>query len=193
MWIVIDILLYNAEIITDAVDKAFAVMTLADVIFIVCMLAVWAFSSTNAEKRRLAAIGATMSGTMRHVSGLPMASGLAVEMLYCPDRLLFRSGGKEVTIRMPKVTDISLATKGNGERRALSGAASGKYAMGGAVGAVMGAAMSVECELVISYNGKAGSKTVRLDTFDGTGDGFPARVVNEYRKNHPSKVESIEL
>ena len=62
----------------------------------------------KAQQTRLDLRGATMSGTLKHVSGLPLAKGLTVEMFYGPEKITFKKDGQEINIAREKVTGIDL-------------------------------------------------------------------------------------
>lgn len=51
----------------------------------------------KAQQTRLDLRGATMSGTLKHVSGLPLAKGLTVEMFYGPEKSRSRKTGRKST------------------------------------------------------------------------------------------------
>ena len=50
----------------------------------------------RAKEATATRLGATMSGTLKHVSGLPLAKGLTVEMFYGPDKIVFKKDGQEI-------------------------------------------------------------------------------------------------
>lgn len=144
----------------------------------------------KAQQARLDLRGATMSGTLKHVSGLPLAKGLVVEMFYGPDKIVFKKDGQEISVARDKVTGIDFVTGDGSGRKALAGAASGKYVAGGA-GAAVGALAAIDTYLVISYTSDGQNKSVKLDA---AGSGlFPSKVAKDFQKTHRVKRTKIEL
>ena len=76
-------------------------------------------------------------------------------------------------------------------RKAMAGAATGKYVLGGAAGATVGALVAISPRLVISYTSEGKSKSITLDTAaSGT---FASKVVKDFRQTHTQKRSTIEL
>lgn len=145
----------------------------------------------KAQKARLERRGATMSGTLKHVSGLPLAKGLMVEMFYGPDKITFKKDGQEINISRDKVTSIDIVTGDGTARKAMGGAATGKYVAGGTAGAAVGALAAIDTYLVISYTSEGESKSIRLDTASsGT---FPPKVVKDFQQTYHPKRTTIDL
>lgn len=144
----------------------------------------------RAKEATAARLGATMSGTLKHVSGLPLAKGLMVEMFYGPDKIVFKKDGQEISVARDKVTGIDFVTGDGSGRKALAGAASGKYVAGGA-GAAVGALAAIDTYLIISYTSDGQNKSVKLDA---AGSGlFPSKVAKDFQKTHRAKRTKIEL
>lgn len=145
----------------------------------------------KAKEIRLKIHNATMSGTLKHVSGLPLAKGLMVEMFYGPDKITFKKDGQEINISRDKVTSIDIVTGDGTARKAMGGAATGKYVVGGTAGAAVGALAAIDTYLVISYTSEGESKSIRLDTASsGT---FPTKVVKDFRQTYHPKRTTIDL
>ena len=76
-------------------------------------------------------------------------------------------------------------------RKAMAGAATGKYVVGGAAGATVGALAAISPRLVISYTSEGKSKSITLDTAaSGT---FASKVVKDFQQTHTQKRSTIEL
>lgn len=153
------------------------------------------YKKAKANKRAKAAtatrLGATMSGTLKHVSGLPLAKGLMVEMFYGPEKVTFKKDGQEFNISRDKITGIDVVLGDGSGRKALGGAASGKYIAGGTTGAVVGALAAIDTYLVISYTSEGKSKSVRLGTAaSGT---FATKVEKDFKKTYHQKRSKIDL
>lgn len=144
----------------------------------------------KAQKTRLEINKATMSGTLKHVSGLPIAKGLTVEMFYGPEKITFKKDGQEISIARDKVTGVDLVLGDGSGRKAIAGAASGKYVAGGA-GAAVGAMAAIDTYLVISYTSEGKNKSVKLDA--SAGGLFPSKVAKDFKKTYRPKRTKIEL
>lgn len=144
--------------------------------------------ATGAVAKRL---GATMSGTLKHESGLPLAKGLMVEMFYGPEKITFKKDGQEISVSRDKVTSIDIVTGDGAARKAMGGAATGKYVVGGTAGAAVGALAAIDTYLVISYTSEGESKSIRLGTASsGT---FPTKVVKDFQQTTTTKRSTVEL
>lgn len=178
---------------------------MVDIILAVLLIAVFCggllyisyrgYKKSKASKRATQTIakrlGATISGTLQHISGLPLAKDLPVEMFYGPEKIVFKKNGQEITISREKITGIDLVTGEGRTRQALSGAATGKYVAGGTTGAVVGALAAISTYLVISYTSDGESRSIKLGT---TGSGtFPAKVVKDFKQTSTIRHSSIEL
>ena len=144
----------------------------------------------RAKEATATRLGATMSGTLKHVSGLPLAKGLTVEMFYGPEKITFKKDGQEINIAREKVTGIDLVLGDDSGRKAFAGAASGKYVAGG-TGAAVGALAAIDTYLIISYTSAGQKKSVKLDA--SAGGLFPSKVAKDFQKTYRPKREKIDL
>lgn len=184
--------LTDDRIISQATCTAVIVITTAAALaFYIVVLCRYAADRKKSKSRHLDRYGATMSATLKHISGLPIAKNLPVEVLYCPDRILFRKGAQEITVSMEKITAIDLTTGQHTARQAMAGAATGKYVLGGKTGAAVGALAAVSTQLIISYTSGGESRSVVLDA--SSGGTFPAKVVKAFGQTHAPKSSKIEL
>lgn len=147
-------------------------------------------AAKRAKETTATRLGATISGTLKHVSGLPLAKGLMVEMYYGPEKITFKKAGQEISIAREKVTGIDVVTGEGSGRKAFAGAASGKYVAGGA-GAAIGAAAAIDTYLVISYTSEGQNRSIKLDT--AASGLFPTKVAKDFQKTYRPKREKIEL
>lgn len=145
----------------------------------------------KAKKARLERRGATMNGTLKHVSGLPLAKGLMVEMFYGPEKITFKKDGQEFNISRDKITGIDVVMGDGSGRKAVAGAASGKYLVGGTAGAAVGALSAIDTYLVISYTSEGQSKNIRLDT--ASSGMFPTKVAKDFQQTHHQKRTTVDL
>ncbi len=153
------------------------------------------YKKVKANKRATAALekrlGATMSATLKHISGLPIAKGAVVEVYYGPEKIVFKKGGQEISVAREKVTGMELVKSGNTTRKVMSGAATGKYLVGGKAGAAVGALAAMVPILVISYTSNGKSKHITLDlASSGT---FGSKVVADFQQTAKPVRSKIEL
>lgn len=165
------------------------ISTVAAVAYFVFLLCKLRAAQKNQNRRHLDRYGATMSGTLKHLSGLPLAKNLPVEILYCPDRFVFRKDTQEITVSMDKVTGIDVTTGQHTGRKAITGAASGKYVAGGAAGAALGALASIEMLLIISYTSDGKNKSIIFDA--SAGGTFPTKLEKDFRQKYPQKKAAV--
>lgn len=175
-------------------DIIIAVVLLAAFFGLVAFFCYRGYKSSKANKRATAAIekrlGATMSATLKHVSGLPVAKGTPVEVYYGPEKIVFKKGGQEISVSREKVTSMELVNSGNTTRKVMSGAATGKY-VGGKTGAAVGALAAMVPNLVISYTSDGKSKHITLDlASSGT---FGSKIVSDFRQTTRPTRSKIEL
>lgn len=140
-----------------------------------------------AKEKRL---GAIMSGVLEHISGLPLAKGVFVEVYYCPDRIVFKKDGQEIIVSRDKITGIDLVTT-NSRSKAMAGAAMGRHLYGKKIGGVIGAMSTLIPNLVISYTSDGKNKHISLDT--GGNVSFATKVEKDFRQNARRASSSIEL
>lgn len=184
--------LKDDRILSQATSTAIIVIAAAAVVaYCVYVLYKHGAAKKKGKTRHLNRYGATMSATLRHLDGLPLAKNLPVEVLYCPDRIVFKKDAQEITVSMDKVTGIDMVTGEGAVRKALAGAATGKYVAGGTAGAAVGALASITTLLIISYASDGRNKSITLDASGG--GTFPSKAVKEFQKNHRQQTNKIEL
>ncbi len=81
-------------------------------------------------------VGATQNATLKHISGLPIAKGVLVEVFYGPEKIVFKKDGEEIVVARNKITSIDLASKA-----------------------------AITQNLVISYTSDNKNKQITLDTY----------------------------
>ena len=192
------VLLFVVAALTDdrviSSATATAIVSISTVLFLaygVYLLVKMLRWSKKQKTSRLKRHGATMSGTLKHISGLPIAKGLMVEMFYGPEKIVFVKDGQEVSVDRSKVTGIDSVFGRNATRKAMSGAATGKYVIGGKTGAAVGALASMDTQLVISYTSDGKAKNIVLDS--SSSGMFPSRVVKDFKQTSTVKRSKVEL
>lgn len=145
----------------------------------------------KAKESRLSQYGATMSAQLKHTSGLPLAEGVIVTMYYGPDKIVFKKDKQEISIAREKITSIDGVTGKDIKSRQLSGAAAGKFILGGTAGAVIGSLVATTIYLVISYTSGGENKYIILDT--AMSGSFYLNVQKDFAKTNKVPHTSIEL
>lgn len=144
--------------------------------------------ATERVKERL---GATMSATLKHTDGLPLAKGVFVNVYYGPEKIVFKKDKQEISIARAKINSVDCVTGQNIKSQQMAGAATGKYLLGGTTGAIIGSLAATTTYLVISYTSDGQRKTVILDT--ASSGMFALKVQKDFKRNDTSAHSSIEL
>lgn len=142
-------------------------------------------------EQRLSQYSATMSAQLKHTSGLPLAVGVPVTMYYGPDKIVFKKDKQEISISREKITSIDGVTGKDIKSKQLSGAAAGKFLLGGTAGAIIGSLVATTIYLVISYTSNGENKYIILDT--AMSGSFYLNVQKDFAKTNKATPTSIEL
>ena len=142
-------------------------------------------------EQRLSQYSATMSAQLKHTSGLPLAAGVPVTMYYGPDKIVFKKDKQEISISREKITSIDGVTGKDIKSKQLSGAAAGKFLLGGTAGAKIGSLVATTIYLVISYTSNGENKYIILDT--AMSGSFYLNVQKDFAKTNKATPTSIEL
>lgn len=168
-----------------------AVALIAYVIYGICLIRKYLIQGKKAKALKMDRYGATLVGTLKHTSGLPIAKGVFIEVFYCPDKFVFKKDSQEFTISREKITSVDVVTGNNIKSQQMSGAATGKYILGGTTGAVIGAFAATTTYLAISYVSDGKDKSVLLDTASsGT---FALKVQKDFADASVAQHRSVEL
>ena len=142
-------------------------------------------------EQRLSQYSATMGAQLKHTSGLPLAAGVPVTMYYGPDKIVFKKDKQEISISREKITSIDGVTGKDIKSKQLSGAAAGKFLLGGTAGAIIGSLVATTIYLVISYTSNGENKYIILDT--AMSGSFYLNVQKDFAKTNKATPTSIEL
>ena len=142
-------------------------------------------------EQRLSQYSATMSAQLKHTSGLPLAAGVPVTMYYGPDKIVFKKDKQEISISREKITSIDGVTGKDIKSKQLSGAAAGKFLLGGTAGAIIGSLVATTIYLVISYTSNGENKYIILDT--AMSGSFYLNVQKDFAKTNKATPTSIQL
>ena len=135
-------------------------------------------------------LGATMNSTMKHISGLPIGNGIFTEVYYCPEKIVFKASGQEITLSKEKISSIDI-TSGSNIGNTAAGAVAGKYIVGGTTGAAIGAIAATKIYCIISYTKENETKFVVLDT--GASGTFANKMKKDFEQSSERRISNIEL
>ena len=161
------------------------------VMLIICVVIIGLAYDAHEKKNKLEGnYNAIFYGTLKHISGLPIASDAAIEVCYCQDKFVFLNGKQEITLALDKVKSVDCVTK-NDLSKAMTGAAAGKYILGGLTGAVIGSITATDMCLIISYESSGENKLIALN--QNTASGFGKKVENAFKNSSYYKETKIDL
>lgn len=176
-------------------DIIIAALLLGGFIALMLFISYKGYKKSSAAKKATERIsnrlGATMSATLKHTEGLPIAKGVLLGVYYGPEKVVFKKDKQEISIARNKIKSIDCVTGKDIKAKQLAGAATGKYVIGGTMGAVIGSLAATTTYLVISYTSDGKDKYVILDTANsGT---FALKVQKDFKQHDTSVPSSIEL
>ena len=144
----------------------------------------------DAKEKGLIKYQAIYTGTLKHIEGLPIASGSFIEFFYGKKKLTFKKDSQEIFLDRDKIISIDLVLGKDVKGQAAAGAVAGKYILGGLGGAALGAILTTTFYLVIIYKKDNENKTILLDT---TGSSVPfKKILDDFKSDH-QKETKIEL
>lgn len=127
---------------------------------------------------------------MKHISGLPLPQNVYVDVMYNDEKIIIKKDNTVISIAKSKVQSIDRTT-GENIRNQAAGAVAGKYLIGGAGGAFIGAIIATKIYLVISYNSDGKDKYIVLD--EAESGFFSSRLIKDYKKTTVQEDRNIEL
>ena len=174
-------------------DLSFVIVIVfaAYIVYVVYVLRKHSTAKKKTTEQRLSQYSATMSAQLKHTSGLPLAAGVPVTMYYGPDKIVFKKDKQEISISREKITSIDGVTGKDIKSKQLSGAAAGKFLLGGTAGAIIGSLVATTIYLVISYTSNGENKYIILDT--AMSGSFYLNVQKDFAKTNKATPTSIEL
>ncbi|MCD8208640.1 MAG: hypothetical protein LUD72_11935 [Bacteroidales bacterium] len=138
------------------------------IVFVIAIIvAVIVFSIQGAKgsmrvRKKADDLGAKLSGTLKHISGLPIPPNAEVDMYCCPNKFVFVGSNQEITVARTKVISVDRITGRGDPSKQMSDAAAGMLLFGVA-GAAIGAMSSGTTCLVITYKSNDENKFIVLD------------------------------
>ena len=103
-------------------------------------------------------------GLLKHVEGLPIASGAIIEFFYGKSKITFKKDNQEISLDCAKIISMDVVLGKDIKSQATTGAIAGKYLLGGLGGAVIGAMLATTFYFVIIYNKDNENKTILIDS-----------------------------
>lgn len=161
------------------------------IIYGVCLIHKYVSKGKKDKQLKMEKYGATLTGTLKHTSGLPIAKGVFIDVYYCPDKFVFKKDGQEFTIAREKITSVDVVTGQNIKSQLMAGAATGKYLFGGTTGAVIGSLAATTTYFAVSYISDGKDKCVLLDT--ASSGMFAIKVQKDFAKTGAVQRRSVEL
>jgi|GEM_PF-2563657 len=133
---------------------------------------------------------AYIHGTIKHFSGLPVASGAMIELFIGNDKIVFKKDGQEFFLDRSKVISVDYVQGKDANNQAMTGAIAGMM-VGGASGAFLGSMLAKEYYLIFTYKSEGEIKFISLST---GGSNLPInRIINEFKSSVKQIDERIEL
>jgi len=145
----------------------------------------------RSKENGLIKYSAIYAGLLKHIEGLPIASGSIIEFFYGKKNITFRKDNQEISLECNKINSMDLVLGKDVKTQATTGAIAGKYLLGGLGGAVIGAMLATTFYFIIAYNKDGESKTILLDS---TGSDIPfKKILDDFKSNHQNETQKIEL
>jgi hypothetical protein len=145
----------------------------------------------EARESGLVKFSAIYGGLLKHVDGLPIASGSIIEFFYGKEKITFKKDNQEISLDCNKIISMDLVLGKDVKNQAATGAVAGKYLLGGLGGAALGAILTTTFYFIILYKKDDENKTILLDS---TGSDLPfKRILNDFKSEHQMETQKIEL
>jgi hypothetical protein len=141
-------------------------------------------------KQNTEAYSPSQTARMKHISGLPLPSGITVDVAYCDDKIVFVKESQNYVIRKENISYME-AMDGKTLQGQAADAAAGMLLFGVA-GAALGALSSTSTYLVIAFESNGEAKNIVLDCNNNIP--FVRSVLKEYQREKTNRPpETIEL
>jgi hypothetical protein len=145
----------------------------------------------DAKNSGLIKFSAIYAGLLKHIEGLPIASGAIIEFFYGKNKITFKKDNQEISLECDKIISMDLVLGKDVKSQATTGAIAGKYLLGGLGGAALGAILSTTFYFTILYKKDNENKTILLDS---TGSDIPfKKILDDFKSSHHTETQRIEL
>ena len=143
------------------------------------------------RKKEVEKYSAILSGKFKLVEGLPLASGMIVDLFYGREKITFKKDDQEISLECGKIVDMDTITGKDAKSQAVSGAIAGKIIGGGLAGAAIGALAAMTIYFVIAYKKDDEVQYILLDT-EPSGL-LASKIVKDFKANNPRETSKVEL
>jgi hypothetical protein len=145
----------------------------------------------DSKEKGLIKYSAIYAGLIKHIEGLPVASGSVIEFFYGKKKVTFKKDNQEISLECEKIVSMDLVLGKDVKAQAATGAVAGKYLLGGLGGAAFGALLATTFYFVILYKKDDEIKTILLDS---TGSDLPfKKILDDFKSNYHRETQKIEL
>ncbi|MDR2167741.1 MAG: hypothetical protein LBE35_07835 [Clostridiales bacterium] len=145
----------------------------------------------NAKKDEAEKYSAIYDGLFKHSEGLPLATGVMVQLFYGKEKITFKKDLQEISLELNRIIDIDTVFGKDAKGDAASGATAGAVIGGGLTGAAIGAMLATSTYLVITYEKDGEPAYILLDTAQ---TGLLAnKIVKDFKANHQRGTAEIKL
>jgi len=151
--------------------------------------------STEKTKRKKEAMLVKYSslyhGVMKHFEGLPLASGVDVEVFYGREKITFKKEQQEISLECNRIVDIDTVFGKDVASQASTGAIAGKMIVGGVGGAVIGALAASTMYFILTYTNGEEQKYILLDI--AMSGSLSSKIAKDFKANNQRDTIKIEL
>jgi len=167
------------------------------VIFIIFGLGIAAFcffmawKSFQKKKIDIEKYSAIYSGIFKHTEGLPLASGVQVELFYSKEKITFKKDQQDIVLECDRIIDMDTIFGKDVASKAATGAIAGKMIGGGLTGAAIGALATSTLYFVITYKKDGEMSYILLDT--ALSGSISQKITKDFKANNHREATTIEL
>lgn len=154
------------------------------------LLIIYACRSYNKKREKEECYGAKDSGQLKHISGLPIPSGVFVDVFYSDEKVVIKKDSQEFILKCDKIISVDCISGKNLKQDIASGAIVGNFIIGGVAGAAIGSILAASIYLTISYESEQENKTIILDTY--VNSSFASKIAKDFKKK-VHEIKSFEL
>ena len=136
------------------------------------------------RKKEVEKYSAILNGKFKLVEGLPLASGMIVDLFYGREKITFKKDDKEISLECGKIVDMDTTIVNDAKSQAISFAIAGKLIEGGITGAAIGALAVKTIYFVIAYKKDDEVRYIVLDTKPS--GLLASKIVKDFKAYNPS-------
>ena len=140
------------------------------------------------RKKELEKYSASIGGKFKHVDGLPLASGVVVDLFYGVENITFRKEQQEISLECSKIIDMDSILGKDAKAQAASGAVAGKLIGGGLTGAAIGALTALSVYFVVTYEKDEETRFILLEAAPET-----SKIIKDFKSRNRRETTKIEF